>query len=99
MRQTQDQIVAFSAKTKIQRDIVESYIKIRRRNATIGRKVDKFVEALWRFLFYGAFTILGYHCLFVPTTADWINGKMHANALFLTVSRIRFSSYFNYCDV
>lgn len=43
----------------------------------VGRKITKFVEAAWRFLFYSAFCILGYQALFVPETAIWITDTMN----------------------
>lgn len=35
-------------------------------------KMVKFSEALWRFIFYFSFCILGYFALFTPETAIWI---------------------------
>ena len=34
--------------------------------------MQKFVEAIWRFLFYLGFCVVGYVTLFTPTTASWI---------------------------
>lgn len=44
----------------------------RRRNKANDLKLVKFSEALWRFLFYLSFNIIGYFALFHPQTAFWI---------------------------
>ena len=51
---------------------VKKYLWMRRRNEVTRRKIVKYVEAMWRCLFYTAFCILGYQTLFVPETASWI---------------------------
>ena len=38
----------------------------------LNKKIVKFVEALWRFLFYSYFCYLGYRSLFLPTTVSWV---------------------------
>ena len=53
-------------------DAVNAYIWNLRRNRSSNQKVQKFVEALWRFLFYLAFCIIGYRTLFTPTTVSWV---------------------------
>ena len=53
-------------------DAVNTYIWNLRRNRSSNQKVQKFVEALWRFIFYLAFCIIGYRTLFIPTTASWV---------------------------
>jgi hypothetical protein len=42
----------------------------------VERKTVKFVEALWRFIFYTTFSVVGYYALFVPTAAPWIGDTM-----------------------
>lgn len=37
-----------------------------------SRRIVKFVEALWRCIFYSMFCVIGYNALFVPTTVSWI---------------------------
>ena len=37
-----------------------------------SKKITKFVEALWRFLFYSYFCYLGYMALFQPEPVDWV---------------------------
>lgn len=49
-----------------------SYFKSARRVEFVDKKVGKFVEAAWRFLFYLVFCIVGVRALFVPTTASWV---------------------------
>lgn len=43
------------------------------RNLAVDLKVTKFVEAMWRFMFYFFFFIVGYVVLFVPDVAVWIS--------------------------
>lgn len=57
---------------------VRAYIQIRRRNEATQKRVVKFVEALWRGVFYLLFCLLGAHSLFFPpqpwladTTQHW----------------------------
>lgn len=45
---------------------------MRQRNEVIERKVVKFVEAFWRFLFYAVFCVVGYHVMFHPEPVDWV---------------------------
>jgi len=51
---------------------VKKYLWTRRRNSVTKARIVKYVEALWRFIFYSTFCVLGYYVLFVPTTAAWI---------------------------
>jgi len=51
---------------------VAAYIWNVRHDKASSKKVTKFVEALWRFLFYSYFCYLGYRALFTPTTASWV---------------------------
>lgn len=57
---------------KYSKDYISSYVWERHKNSIINKKVIKFVEALWRFIFYTVFCIVGYKTLFIPKTADWI---------------------------
>lgn len=43
-----------------------------RRNRSNSMKTKKFVEAVWRFIFYSVFCYVGYDTLFVPATVSWI---------------------------
>lgn len=52
--------------------LVEEYLWLRRRNRAMHTKITKFVEALWRFIFYFAFVLVGYNVLFTPTMAPWV---------------------------
>ena len=51
---------------------VNRYLWHRKRNALFNRKITKYIEAFWRFIFYSAFCILGYQVLFVPAVAPWV---------------------------
>ena len=53
-------------------DDIRSYAWAKRRNISTQKKITKFVEAMWRFVFYAIFCIYGYNALFVPETAEWI---------------------------
>lgn len=45
---------------------------------TQSKKIVKFVEALWRFLFYGYFCYIGIRTLLYPNVAEWIGDtKLH----------------------
>ncbi len=44
--------------------LVRSYLKLRGRNASVEKKIIKFVEAFWRGLFYTMFVVIGYQTLF-----------------------------------
>lgn len=52
---------------------VRKYIWTKRRNNSINGRHNKFLEALWRFIYYLIFTILAYICLFQPKSVEWIN--------------------------
>ena len=55
---------------------MKKYLWARKKNEITHRKVVKFVEASWRFLFYTTFVVLGYNALFVPNTAIWVTESM-----------------------
>lgn len=42
-----------------------------------NRRIVKFVEALWRFIFYSLFCVVGYYALFVPETVIWMKDTAH----------------------
>ena len=49
-----------------------------RHNSAVEKKIVKFVEACWRFLFYGYFCVVGYRAIFTPTTVSWVlDTRMH----------------------
>eukprot|EP00286_Rhodomonas_abbreviata_P019320 CAMPEP_0181294894 /NCGR_PEP_ID=MMETSP1101-20121128/3850_1 /TAXON_ID=46948 /ORGANISM="Rhodomonas abbreviata, Strain Caron Lab Isolate" /LENGTH=307 /DNA_ID=CAMNT_0023399595 /DNA_START=315 /DNA_END=1238 /DNA_ORIENTATION=+ len=52
---------------------VKKYLWTRRRNSVTSGKIIKYVEALWRFIFYTTFCVLGYYALFVPDMAVWLS--------------------------
>jgi hypothetical protein len=51
---------------------VKKYLSNRRRSIRQQNKITKFAEALWRFIFYFSFCIIGYQTLFVPDTSEWL---------------------------
>jgi ceramide synthetase len=51
---------------------VKRYLSIRKRHIIIKKKIAKYVEAFWRFIFYSSFSYLGYRTLFVPEVAEWV---------------------------
>ena len=63
---------------------------------TASKKITKFVEALWRFLFYSYFCYLGYMALFQPQTVSWIHHtKEHWQNWPLQQISIAISFYYN----
>eukprot|EP00428_Durinskia_dybowskii_P061797 CAMPEP_0170367700 /NCGR_PEP_ID=MMETSP0117_2-20130122/7067_1 /TAXON_ID=400756 /ORGANISM="Durinskia baltica, Strain CSIRO CS-38" /LENGTH=414 /DNA_ID=CAMNT_0010622325 /DNA_START=17 /DNA_END=1261 /DNA_ORIENTATION=+ len=74
---TTTEIKQFCAKSGRKVLDVRNYLWTRKKNLVIKKKIAKFVEASWRFIFYLSFCILGYNALFVPETAIWINNTMH----------------------
>ena len=58
--------------SNFKKDYVVSYIKIIRKNKIAERKIVKFTEALWRFIFYFTFCVVGSRTLFTPSIAPWI---------------------------
>ena len=50
----------------------KKYISIRWKNISLIKKRVKFQEAFWRFIIYLNLTIVGYFCMFYPTTQKWI---------------------------
>ncbi len=53
--------------------VVNAYIWSIRQDKSSNKKITKFVEALWRFLFYAYFCYLGYVALFAsPGTVSWL---------------------------
>jgi ceramide synthetase len=45
---------------------------MRKHNKLVDKKITKFIEALWRFMFYSFFCVLGIRALFFPSTAPWV---------------------------
>ena len=63
---------------KYNRDYISNYVWERYKKTVINKKVIKFVEALWRFIFYTVFSVIGYKTLFTPDTAIWVKDtKQH----------------------
>jgi ceramide synthetase len=51
---------------------VKKYLTTRKRHHVNKKKIVKYVEAFWRFIFYSSFSYLGYRTLFVPEVAEWV---------------------------
>lgn len=62
--------IAVESNSKV--DEVEAYLFEKRRAAAQKKKITKFVEALWRFSFYTAFTVIGGITLFTPSPVPWV---------------------------
>ena len=63
---------------KYSKDYISNYVWERYRMTVINKKIIKFVEALWRFIFYTVFCVIGYKTLFTPDTAIWVKDtKQH----------------------
>jgi len=65
------------AKGKLTEERLRKYLKADRNNKNVEMKVIKFVEALWRGIFYTIFVVLGAYTLFFdPTPVDWVQDPM-----------------------
>lgn len=62
----------FCALTKRSEKEVRAYLRVRSNNMIIDRKVSKFIEATWRFLFFTFFSVVGYYCVLYPRPTVWI---------------------------
>jgi len=65
-------ITDLAAKHAIDKIFLEQYNRYRRKRIACDQKIVKFVEALWRFIFYSIFVVVGYYTLFVPETVVWV---------------------------
>lgn len=65
-------IKTFCSKNNMNVDDVVLYINNISKHKFNQKKIVKFVEALWRLLFYSYFCYLGYSTLFYPTTVEWV---------------------------
>ena len=61
-----------AAKLLYTEEEVKAYTKNRMNYYTQEKKITKFIEALWRLIFYGGFVIIGFHCLFYPNIQPYI---------------------------
>lgn len=71
--QTRLAVTELSNQTGLSESAVRRYIWNKRRDRVAQKKLVKFCEAFWRATFYSAFTVMGYHTLFVPSTAVWVS--------------------------
>ena len=51
---------------------IRDYIKAKTKNVGTEKKITKFVESAWRFVFYAIFVVQGYFALFDPEPVEWI---------------------------
>lgn len=69
---TTSDIGAFAKKHKVKVADVNSCLWKIRKNTGTERRITKFVEAIWRLVFYGIFVWFGYKSLFTPETREWV---------------------------
>jgi ceramide synthetase len=62
----------FCAKSARNETEVQQYAIKKRHNLLVDQKTTKFVEALWRLIFYAYFIYLGYRAMFVPEMVPWL---------------------------
>jgi|MDTB01.1.fsa_nt_gb hypothetical protein len=67
-----EEIEAFAKKNGIEAEKVHNYMWKKRKNIGTEKKITKFVESIWRFIFYGIFVVQGYITLFTPQPAVWV---------------------------
>lgn len=67
-----EEVQAFAKKHGFKADEIHNYIWAKRKNTGTEKKITKFVESMWRFVFYAIFLILGYLTLFHPEPKSWI---------------------------
>lgn len=51
---------------------VEKYLRARKKYRIVKKKIVKYVEAFWRFIFYSTFCYLGARAIFFPEIAPWV---------------------------
>jgi ceramide synthetase len=51
---------------------VAFYARMFRRHKSNEAKISKFIEALWRFIFYSIFVVVGFLALFYPEPQPWL---------------------------
>ena len=68
----QSDVALLSDLTKVDKKELNQYIWDRRRHEITNHKIIKFVEAIWRSVFYHLFCILAIKALFFPEVASWV---------------------------
>lgn len=58
--------------TNISEERIWEYVALRRKSVVIEKKVTKFIEALWRFLFYTSFVLVGARSMLYPHMQSWV---------------------------
>lgn len=66
------EVSAFTKKNKLDIDDVNDCIWKMNKNIGVEKRITKFVEAIWRFVFYSIFVWFGIKSLFTPETASWV---------------------------
>ena len=65
-------VSAFAKKNKLAIEDVNDCIWKMNQNIGVEKRITKFVEAIWRFVFYSIFVWFGMKSLFFPNTAEWV---------------------------
>jgi hypothetical protein len=66
------EVGAFARDNKVKVADVNSCIWKINRNSGTEKRITKFVEAIWRLVFYGIFVWFGYRSLFTPQARKWV---------------------------
>lgn len=72
VRSQEQQLTDASVSLSLSVSDLRIYLLSRRRYSVNQKKYVKFVEALWRFLFYSLFVVLGVRCLVYPEVVPWV---------------------------
>jgi hypothetical protein len=67
-----DDVKAIAKTTNVGLQEVNKYVWEVRKLDSANMRMTKFVEAIWRFVFYSLFCILGIKALFYPETVSWV---------------------------
>ena len=62
----------FAKENGIKAEKIHNYMWKKRKNMGTEKKITKFVESIWRFVFYGIFVVQGYLALFTPEPVSWV---------------------------
>ena len=62
----------FAKENGLEAERIHDYIWKKRKNIGTEKKITKFVESIWRFVFYAIFVVQGYLALFTPEPVSWV---------------------------
>lgn len=84
---------------------IKEYVQTKKKNNSNEQKITKFIEALWRTIFYGWFTIVGVKTMLYPDVIPWVtdNRELYlgwpeahiASAAVMYYYQIELGSYFH----